>query len=191
MLKRILFTALSLILAYNTYKLASIFFVLPPEEFSLLAIITSSLAFNILITGAVAFLGFVYPTSKLISNSYYRIHNPKIINTLYKYLGVGVFRSFLLITFYREKDNKKYFDGSKSGIVTFYYNTKQSEFGHLVAFNLVIALSLLLLLEGHRQVFIWIQPLNILLNFYPIILQRKHRIIVERLIGRINKAASK
>lgn len=186
MAKKILFTALSLLLAYNTYKLTAVFFELPPEKFSLLGIIVSAVALNFLITGAVAFLGFVYPTSRILSNNYYQIKNPKTLNLWYKWLGVEFFRLLLLKTFYRKKDNKKYFNGTKSGVFLFDYNTKQSEFGHLIALTLVFALSLVLLFEGHKYVFIWMQPLNILLNFYPIILQRKHRVIVERLISRID-----
>lgn len=185
MLKNIFFTILSLILSYNTYKLVTVFSKLRPEEFSLLAIIMSAIAFNLMITGALAFLGFVYPTSKLLPNSYYQIKRPKMLNTLYKWIGVEYFRMLLLITFYRNGDNKKYFNGSKSGILLFDYNTKQSEFGHLIAFILIVLLSIILLLKGHEYVFIWMQPLNILLNFYPIILQRKHRIIIEPLIKRI------
>ena len=184
MAKKILFTTLSLVLAYNTYKLTTIFFELSPEKFSLLAIIVSAVTFNFLITGVVAFLGFVYPTSKILSNNYYQIENPKTLNSFYKWLGVEYFRLFLLKTFYRNKDNKKYFNGTKSGILLFDYNTKQSEFGHLFALILVFALSLILLFEGHKYVFIWMQPLNILLNFYPLMLQRKHRIIIQRLIKR-------
>lgn len=185
MLKKIIFTALSLILAYNTVKLTTVFFKLNPEEFSRLAIIVSALAFNLMITGSVAFLGFVYPTSKLLPNSYYQIKRPKTLKSIYKWLGVEYFRMLLLKTFYRNDDNKKYFNGTKSGILLFNYNTKQSEFGHLIAFILILLFSIILLVEGHERVFIWIQPVNIVLNFYPIILQRKHRIIVERMIKRI------
>ena len=165
MAKKILFTALSLVLAYNTYKLTTIFFELPPGKFSLLAIIVSAVALNLLITGVVAFLGFVYPTSRILCNNYYQIKNPKILNLWYKWLGVEFFRLFLLKTFYRKKDNKNYFNGTKSGLSLFDYNTKQSEFGHLIALTLVFALSLVLLFEGHKYVFIWMQPMNILLNF--------------------------
>jgi len=186
MAKKALFTALSFILIYNTYKLTTIFFKLQAEKFSLLAIIVSAIAFNLLITGAVAFLGFVYPTSRILSNSYYKIKNHETLNLCYKRLGVDFFRLFLLNTFYRNRNNKKYFIGTRSGVLLFDYNTRQSEFGHLIALILVFALSLVLLLEGHEYVFIWMQPLNILLNLYPIILQRKHRIIVERLINRID-----
>ncbi len=186
MLKKIVLTILSMILLYNTYKLVTVFHKLSPEEFSLPAIIASALAFNLLLTGAFAFLGFVYPTSKLLPYSYYQIKNPERLNTLYKWLGVNFFKYFLLMTFYRKDDNKKYFNGTKSGVLLFDYNTRQSEFGHLFAFLSIFILSSILLYYGHKFVFLWIQPMNIILNFYPIILQRKHRTQIERLLNRVN-----
>ncbi len=182
MLKKIVLTILSLVLIYNTYKLITVFFKLSPGEFSLLAIIASAIAFNLLITGAFAFLGFIYPTSKLLPNSYYQIKNPERLTIYYKWLGVNFFKYLLLITFYRKDDNKKYFNGTKSGILLFDYNTKQSEFGHLLAFASIFILSLILLVEGHKALFIWIQPMNIIFNFYPVVLQRNHRIVIARLI---------
>ncbi len=185
MLKKIGLTLLSCILAYNSYKLLAIFFKLSSNSFSLTAIIASAVAFNLLITGSFAFLGFVYPTSKLLPNTYYQIKYPERLKSIYKWLGVEYFKYFLLLTFYRKNDNKKYFNGSKAGIFLFDYNTRQSEFGHLLAFFTILILSLILLYAGHKSVFIWIQPMNIIFNLYPIILQRKHRIVVGRLIARI------
>tara|TARA_R110002049_G_scaffold265814_1_gene441950 strand:- start:558 stop:1091 length:534 start_codon:yes stop_codon:yes gene_type:complete len=176
---------LSLFLAYQTYKLTITFIELAPEKFSTLAKVVSAIAFTFFITGVLAFLGFVYPTSKILPKTYYQIENPKKLEVWYTWLGVAYFRWFLLKTFYRKKENKKYFNGTKSGIMLFDYNTKQSEFGHLIAFILVFALSVVLLFKGHTYVFIWIQPLNIILNFYPILLQRKHRIPIQRLLNKM------
>ena len=183
--KRILFTVISFVLAYYTYKLTILFFELAPEEFSLVAIIVIAAVLNILLLGTIAFLGFVYPTHVLLSKRYYKIKNPETLNVWYKWLGVEMFRLFLLNTFYRKKDNKKYFNGSKAGILAFDYNTKQSEFGHLIALIVVSALSLVVLVQGHTLAFLWMLLFNILLNLYPVILQRKHRIIIERLIDRM------
>lgn len=184
--KKIILSAISLVLIYNTYVLLTIFFELPPERFSSLAITASSIAFNLLITGAVAFLGFVYPTNRILKKDYYEIKNPKRLKLLYKWLGVKFFRFFLLKTFYRKKNNKKYFNGTKKGILDFDYNTRQSEFGHLIALLIIFTVSLVLLVLGHKNVFLLMQPINILLNLYPILLQRKHRINIQRLIKRID-----
>lgn len=189
MLKKIVLTVLSFVFAYNVYKLVVLFLKLSPEALSLLAILVSAIAFNLLTTGILAFLGFVYPTSRILPDSYYNIKNVKNLNLVYSLLGVAYFRFFLLKTFYRPDDNKKYFNGTKSGLEKFNYNTKQSEFGHLVAFILICFISILLLDQGHTQVAMWTLAVNIVFNLYPIILQRKHRIIVQRLL-KINKSRS-
>lgn len=183
-LRKIALTFISFILAYSTYKFLTIFFKLQPDQFSNFAIFISAFALTLMTTGVIAFLGFVYPTSKLLPDSYYQIKNPKKLNRLYKVLGVELFRWVLLRTFYKSDNNKKYFNGTKSGIMLFDHNTKQSEFGHLTAFVLIFIISLVLLGEGHHHVFLWIWPLNMLLNIYPIVLQRKHRIVIQRLINR-------
>lgn len=182
MVKKIGLTFASLFLVYNTYKLILIFFQLSPQAFSLFAIILLAAALNLMITGIVAFLGFAYPTNKLLPESYYEIKHPKLLQKTYDLLGIRYFRHFLLLTFYRKADNKKYFNGSKKGIQQFSYNTKQSEFGHLIAFLLIIGVSLIILYLGHLQTFLWMQPINIVFNLYPTILQRHHRIRIDRLI---------
>jgi len=106
-----------------------------------------------MITGTIAFLGFVYPTSKLLQNTYYQIKNPRRLKILYKWLGVEYFRMILLKTLYIDEDNKRYFNGIKSGVLLFDYNTKQSEFGHIIAFFLVLLISIFLLLRGQKCVF--------------------------------------
>lgn len=184
-LKKVFFTFLSILLVYNAINFSGLFMKLSPLEFSSLAIIVSAAAFNLLITGVFAFLGFVYPTSKLLPKSYYRLKNEAQLNSLYKWLGVKGFRVFLLLTFYRKKENKKYFNGTKSGIIQFDYNTRQSEFGHLMAFIFILLHSCFLLFYGHWSLFIASQTINIIFNFYPIILQRKHRISVQRILDRV------
>ncbi len=185
MLKKIAFTLLAMFLAYNSYKFVNFFFVLKPEQISLPGAIASAATLNLLITGIFAFLGFVYPTHQLLPANYYRIKNTHRLNTVYKWLGVTYFKYFLLLTFYRKNDNKQYFNGTKSGIQQFDYNIRQSEFGHLMAFICILLLSLVLLTEGHQLIAVWIQPINIVFNFYPIILQRKHRIAIKRVVDRV------
>ncbi|GAB2490456.1 glycosyl-4,4'-diaponeurosporenoate acyltransferase CrtO family protein [Algoriphagus taiwanensis] len=181
-LKKIGLTLLSLVFLHNVYKLLVLFQKLNPEELSGVANFAAALAFNLVTTGMVAFLGFAYPTSKLLPSSYYKIKNTNRLNRVYDLLGVSFFRIFLLKTFYRGADNKKYFNGTKTGLKLFDYNTKQSEFGHLAAFVLLGLIAIFLWVKGHISLSLWTCAINLLFNFYPIVLQRKHRIIVQRLL---------
>lgn len=183
----IVLSILSLVLAYNTFKLTIVIISFSQGQFSTFVIVISAFAYNLLITGSIAFLGFVYPTHKLLPNGYYKIKNKRRLKKIHSLMGVNIFQFFLLKTFYRSSNNKKYFNGTKAGINEFEYNTRQSEFGHLISFILVELLSVILFFYGHSLIFLWIQPMNILLNFYPIILQRTHRIKTEKIFAMINK----
>jgi hypothetical protein len=62
------------------------------------------------------------------------------------------------------------------------FQTKQSEFGHLGAFLVILISSVILLVYGYTYVVIIMTLINILGNVYPVILQRMHRARVQRLI---------
>lgn len=186
MIKKILFLLFSAFLAFQSVKLVNVFILNSPSEFSLLFVFVLAFLLNLFITGVFAFIGFVYPTNKILPNSYYKIKNPKTLSKLYNLIGVEYFKMFLLITFWgKEKNQKKYFNGTKSGLINFDFQTRQSEFGHLGAFVVILFVSFVLLSKGHITAFLITSVINVLSNFYPIILQRKHRIQIERLTNRV------
>jgi len=59
--------------------------------------------------------------------------------------------------------------------------TKQAEFGHLAAFVSILLVSIVLLYYKYVMIFIMSNIINILANLYPILLQRSHRIQIQRL----------
>lgn len=134
-------------------------------------------------TGIFAFVGFAYPTSKLIGRSYYRLRNPKQLQFWYDLLGLAYFRKFLMLFFWGSKKNrKKYFNGTRTGIDNFMYQTHQSEFGHLGALILVAVTNMYTFYLGYYAISIFLFVINMVGNLYPIILQRYHRIRFERFI---------
>ena len=181
-LKRIIFPILSLFLFYRTIELISYLNSNSSNEFSILEIVTISFLLTLFITGIFAFIGFAYPTNRILPESYYKIKNPKLVEYLYKILGLKYFRVILLITFWGKKKNrKKYFNGTKKGLINFIYQTKQSEFGHLGAFFLILICSIILLFNRLYFIVLIMTLLNIIGNVYPIILQRFHRIRIEKI----------
>lgn len=84
----------------------------------------------------------------------------------------------------KKKIEKKYFNGTKSGIQQFDFQTRQSEFGHLGAFVAVLIVAFVLLFKGFVFIFIITTIINIISNYYPIILQRMHRLQIERITRR-------
>lgn len=190
-LKKIIFPIFSLFLFYRTIELIGYLNSNSSNEFSILEIVTISFLLTLFITGIFAFIGFAYPTNRLLPESYYKIKNPKLLEYLYKILGLKYFRIILLITFWGIKKNrKKYFNGTKKGLTNFIYQTKQSEFGHLGAFFMTLICSIMLLVNRFYLIVLIMTLLNIIGNVYPIILQRFHRIRIEK-ITNYNKDCEK
>ncbi len=153
-----------------------------PSDFSASENILISFLLTLFITGVFAFSGFAYSTSKLLPDAYYKIKNQAYLKTTYDLLGLRYFRTLLLLVFWGRKNNKeKYFNGTKSGLKNFIFQTKQSEFGHLGAFILIIVVSISLFALGYILLPFIVLLINIIGNLYPIILQRYHRMRIERI----------
>jgi hypothetical protein len=182
MVKKIAFPLFSIFLAYRSAELIKLLYHSKPTEFNSLEIVCISIMLNLFITGVFAFPGFIFLTNKLLPNSYYQIKNPKQLTTIYSLLGVKLFK-WLLIEFYwgKKKNRKKYFNGFKNGLENFDTQTKQSEFGHLASFNVILIVSIFLVAKGHIALFFLTTLINIIGNIYPVILQRHHRIQIERI----------
>lgn len=181
MLKKILFPLLSLFLAYRSFELMSA--LLGQNEWMSMELnILWAFLLNLFVTGVFAFTGFAYPTHKILPDVYYKIQNETLLKNWYKILGVKYFRIGLILAFWGSKKNrKKYFNGTKSGIQNFIYQTKQSEIGHLLAFVVLLMLSIILTIDQQLQLAAFTFIINFIGNFYPIVLQRHHRIRISRL----------
>lgn len=135
-----------------------------------------ALIFNLYITGIFAFAGFALPTEKLMPAKYFEINDPKKMKFWFKKLKGEWFRKFLLATFWRNKDQqKKYFDGTISGIKHFEIQTQKSEFGHLIPFLMISILCVYFAMKGFWWAIFFTMLVNVFFNFYPILLQRHHR----------------
>ncbi len=99
-------------------------------------------------------------------------------------MKVEIFRKLLMVFFWGTKKNrKKFFDGTRQGLDNMIYQTKQSEFGHLGGLILTWVLAIPLLWLGRWEIFAFISVMNIVGNLYPVILQRNHRIRLERIVN--------
>jgi hypothetical protein len=182
-LKKILFPLFSLFLVYQSKALLKVLISIEPNQFGFLGNLLFTALIVLFVTGIFAFVGFAYPTNKLLPKNYYLIKKPAHIRWWYKFLGVKYFKVFLLMMFWGKPQNrKKYFNGTKQGLHNFVFQTKQSEFGHLLAFIMVLIFSLILLFHKHHQLVLLVTILNLIANFYPIILQRFHRIRIDTIV---------
>lgn len=185
-LTKILFLSFSAFLIFQSYQLMMDLFSSKPEDLNTQETIFASFLMNLFITGIFAFPGFAFPTNKILQSNYYRLKNTKQLLQVYNMLGIGIYRKFLLVVFWGRKKNRlKYFNGTKSGLENFVFQSKQSEFGHLGAFVCISVLSIVLLFKGFLLLVLFTTIINILGNFYPLILQRYHRVRIEKITDRI------
>ncbi len=100
---------------------------------------------------------------------------------IYETFGVNLFRK-LLVWIGWEKLNKK---ANPVGITSvalrqLHYRTKQNEMAHIVIFFIVLIFTIYVALTFGLSETIWLIVLNILLNLYPILLQRYNRPRIQR-----------
>jgi len=184
--KKIIFPIFGLILLYLTVEMMRQLLHAQANELDLTANFFLSFLLTLYITGMFAFPGFAYPTHQALAKSYYQIKNPKRLTRIFNLLKVEYFRKGILFAFWgKEKNRKKYFNGTRDGLRNFIYQSKQSEFGHLAAGVTIFLCSIVLLIKGFWMMFILMNIINLIGNLYPVILQRHHRIRIGRLEGRL------
>ncbi|REG98147.1 glycosyl-4,4'-diaponeurosporenoate acyltransferase CrtO family protein [Flavobacterium aquicola] len=104
--------------------------------------------------------------------------------SVYESLGIHLFRKFLVVTGW-EKLNKKTkpVERNAKALINLYYRTKQDELGHLIIFIIVFGFNIFVAFKFGILKSSWLFILNILLNLYPIFLQRYNRPRIERAIN--------
>lgn len=141
----------------------------------------------ICITGIFAFIGFSFPTYRLLPEKYYQIRNPKFLVWIYRYGGLKIFGWLLSRTIYSGKNGKKYFNGKKSGLELLMKNSKMSEFGHLLPFLITNMIIITCFKKHQGEFYLSMIITNTLFNLYPILLQRWHRHRMSRFFSIIKK----
>jgi len=139
--------------------------------------------YNLYITGFFAFLGFALAIERLFPKAYYKVRFPGFIARLSVLLGLKYFRYLLLISFWRSKKRQqKFFGGGKSGLQNLNQASMKAEFGHLLSFITLCIITIYLIDIGFKQMAFWCFIINLLFNFYPILLQRHHRMRIQGLL---------
>jgi len=184
--KKILFVFVSTAFMVWAYYLITVILSNTPTNYNLASTILNSLMLTGSITGVFAFTGFVFSTHKLFGSSYYKIRSPELLIAIYKLLGISFFRTGVIFFFWGSKKNRtKYFNGTKEGLQNFIFQSKQSEFGHLGSLLVIFPISILFFTNGFLLYAIITSVFNIIGNLYPIILQRYHRIRIEKILSTI------
>ena len=186
MVKKFIFLLAAVFLAYQSWRMIINLPAIPFEVLWLDALIAVLL--NLFVTGTFAFAGFALPTQRLLPDAYYRVRRPKLLKSVYRRLGVDAFRRFLLATFWRKRTNqKRYFNGRADGLSELDRQSRKSEFGHLFPFLLLVGLCVFLLDLDRPHAAAITLLINVLFNFYPILLQRHHRMRIQPLADRYRR----
>lgn len=135
----------------------------------------------LLMTGVLAF------TETLKSNlasSYYNENKWERGGKIYEQLGINFFRK-LLVWVGWEKLNKKNNPVVKDtqALMHLHYQTKKSELGHVIILFVVFGFNVFVALKFGFVKSLSLLILNVLLNLYPIFLQRYNRPRIERAIS--------
>lgn len=185
--KKILFPLLSLFLIYDAQRWFFALLSSDPQQLSVGSSLFYAFMLNIDLLGIVAIPGFVYPLYRSAGVVFYR--TPEFLKedivSLYKLLRVEYFRRVISFLFWKRGANRRsFFDGTKSGLHGMILSSQRAEFGHWFGLVVVELISINLFLQNYFITCLFATLFNTVLNLYPIILQRYHRIRVEKLLNR-------
>lgn len=180
MFKKILLSLASAFLMWQSFGLLSHIHEMEVQSWLLAFLI--AFIINLYLTGIFAFLGFAFPTQKLLPQAYYTIHKPNTLKTIYEVLKVNLFRQFLLATFWKGKNQRAtYFNGTRRGLLNLVEQSMKSEFGHLIPFLIITVIGVYFLIIKLVFLGLFTIFINLIGNMYPIILQRHHRMRIYNL----------
>ena len=113
--------------------------------------------------------------SNFVSN-YYKQKDWEHRGEIYEKIGINIFRKLLVLVGW-EKLNKKTnpVKSNLEALTHLEYRTKQSELGHVIIFFIVLGFTLYVAVKFTFTESLWLIFLNIILNVYPIFLQRYNR----------------
>jgi hypothetical protein len=104
---------------------------------------------------------------------------------IYKFFGVHLYRKFLVWTGWEKISRKDMKISSKrNSLELAEYKSRSSEAGHSIIFLIVGFVTILV--AGNLQEALWLIILNLLLNVYPIMVQRYNRPRYRRLLLKMN-----
>lgn len=128
-------------------------------------------------------LAFTETLQCQFSSTYYDQKKWERKGKMYEFLGINFFRK-LLVWIGWEKLNKKSnpIEKNTKALMHLHYRTKQSELGHFIIIVIVLGFSVFVMFKFGIRESLWLLALNIILNLYPIFLQRYNRPRLERAI---------
>jgi len=119
-----------------------------------------------------------------LASSYYNAKGWERRGKIYEHVGINFFRKLLVLIGW-EKLNKKAapIEKNTTALVNLHYQTKKAELGHVIILVIVLGFNVFVAFKFGVLKSLWLLALNVLLNLYPIFLQRYNRPRIERAIN--------
>jgi len=118
-----------------------------------------------------------------LTSSYYNEKKWERRGKIYEHLGVNFFRKLLVWTGWEKMSRKSNpVKNDTKALVHLHYQTKKSELGHLIILFVVLGFNVFVAFKFGFFKSLWLLILNVLLNLYPILLQRYNRPRIARVI---------
>lgn len=128
---------------------------------------------------------FTTVLKKPFTASYYNQKSWEQGGKIYERLGINFFRKLLVWTGWEKVIRKSFpIEKNTKALAGLYVQTKKSELDHLVILLIVVSFNLFVAFKFEPVKSLWLLMLNIILNLYPIFLQRYNRPKIERILNR-------
>ncbi len=184
-IQKLLHIVFSSFLVWQTIMLIERLINNPPTEF--LSSLQEAVFVNLFVTGIFTIV-YSFPVYKILPTAYYQIKKSERLKSILKTIRIDLFKKLLTATIWKKNQNKKYFfTGSRNGFDHLEIATMKSEFGHFAGFCIVMTLTIFIGIRTNYIIAIMILIVNIIFNFYPLMLQRSHRLRLNEIKHRPGK----
>lgn len=145
------------------------------------AIILNSISLNFIILIYIAILLII--TKLGLSRSYFEIRKFESSGILYKRFGIKIFKHLLQkgkLSFESRRFELK--SKAKERIIEVEKEMEKTEMTHLFTFLLCLVITIIFAIIVDYRFLIWMTFINIVLNLYPVLLQRYNRNRIQKLL---------
>lgn len=126
---------------------------------------------------------FIESLKNPLASSYYDQKKWERRGKVYEHLGINFFRKLLVWTGWERLIRKSNpVEKNAEALIHLHNQTKKSELGHLIILVLVSGFNFFVAFKFGFSKSLWLLVLNILLNLYPVLLQRYNRPRLARII---------
>jgi hypothetical protein len=124
---------------------------------------------------------FTETLNSQLTNQYFKEKAWERRGKIYETLGINFYRKLLVwIRWERISKKTKSVKKNTKALLNLHYQTKHDELGHLIVLIIVLGFNIFVAFKFGVLKSLWLLIVNILVNLYPVILQRYNRPRIQR-----------